>query len=137
MEIKKLNVYVVKMQNNCGAYIEEVDGFLITSKSVSSLEKELPEALKFHIQALHDYEIQPWMQAQWEFIYHYDICSLLEKYDGIFNQSSFARAVGINDTLMRQYMLGIKKPGKKQILKINSNLHTFAENLEKIIVSST
>jgi hypothetical protein len=134
MEIKRLNVYVAKMPKNCGAYIEEIDGFLITSKSVCSLEKELPESLKSHIQALHDYEIQPWMQWQWEFIYHYDIGSLLEKYDGIFNQSSFARAVGINDTLMRQYLLGLKKPGKKQILKINANLQTFAKNLEKITV---
>jgi hypothetical protein len=134
MEIKKLNVYVAKMPKNCGAYIEEVEGFVITSKSVKTLEIELPEALHSHIQALYDYEIQPWMQGQTEFIYHYDIGSLLEKYDGIFNQSTFARAVGINDTLMRQYLSGLKKPGKKQILKINSNLRTFAANLEKVIV---
>jgi hypothetical protein len=134
MEIKILNVYVAKMPNNCGAYIDEVDGFVIASDNIKALEKELHEALQFHIEGLYDYEIQPWMQGQWEFVYHYDIGSLLEKYDGIFNQSSFARAVGINDTLMKQYLLGLKKPGKKQILKINSNLRTFAENLEKVIV---
>ena len=132
MGIKKLNVFVVKMETNCGACIEEVNGFVITRKNLKKIEKDLPEALELHFEGLHEYEREPWMNCEKEFAWHYDLGSFLEKYNGIFNQTNLAKVVGINDSLMRQYLSGVKKPGKKQIARINEKLHDFIENLSKI-----
>jgi predicted RNase H-like HicB family nuclease len=70
---KKLNVIVKKMPTNYGAFIEEVDGFVITRKTLNQIINDLPQAIKFHIEALNDYEIQPCMLQEIEFTYHYDI----------------------------------------------------------------
>ncbi|MDR1553804.1 MAG: hypothetical protein LBS69_10135 [Prevotellaceae bacterium] len=129
---KKLNVIVKKMPANYGAFIEEVDGFVITRKTLNQIINDLPQAIKFHIEALNDYEIQPWMLQEIEFTYHYDIDSLLDKYQGILNQANISRITGINESLLRQYVLGIKKPGKKQIIRIQEKLHTFAGELSNV-----
>jgi predicted RNase H-like HicB family nuclease len=68
---KKLNVFVKKMPSNYGAFIEEVDGFVITRKTLNQIMTDLPQSLQFHIECLHDYEIESWMSQDVEFIFHY------------------------------------------------------------------
>ena len=62
-----------------------------------------------------------------QFIYKYDIASMFDYYNWI-NVSQFARRVGINPSLMRQYRMG----KTYQIGKIESTLHLLGNELAAI-----
>jgi hypothetical protein len=143
-----LNVHVEKIDNSVSACIEEVNGFLIAVSSVKELHQKITAALQFHADGFinpdpntikwlsADNHTDEWLSDQnWEFNYHYDIRSFLDLYQEIFNQNNFARVAGINNSLMRQYVSGIKDPSKKQISRIQNNLRTFAANLAEFHVN--
>jgi hypothetical protein len=157
----ELNVYVGWTGKNACAYVDEVPGFVIGSKNVKTLQNEIREALEFHANGcLQDAlerkqvtaeqrgagtgtgdaigagtgEAGKWFtnRAEWRFIYHYDIGALLNLYDGILNQSNFARIAGVNTSLMRHYVCGVRNPSKKKLKLIEKNLRTFASDLSNI-----
>jgi predicted RNase H-like HicB family nuclease len=134
----EFNIHIEWADTNACASIDEVPGFVITSKTVKSLQNEIRAALEFHangcIRAGNSAE---WMinRLDWRFIYHYDIGSLLNLYDGIFTQTSLARITGINASLMRHYLCGVRNPSKKQLARVEENLRTFATGLSHISIS--
>lgn len=132
MDKKILEVIVGKTPSGCGAYLPEVDGFVIASSSVKQLKAELRKALEFHIEGLEDYEIKEWMKGGYDFFYRFDIGTLLENYSDVLTQSAVARLSGVNESLMRQYSTGIKKPSKKQLQRIETALHHFAQEMSNI-----
>jgi predicted RNase H-like HicB family nuclease len=66
-----------------------------------------------------------------EFEYKYDVASLFNFYDFI-NVSKFAKAAGINSSLMRQYKTGNQYISENQILKIEIALHKMAKEIAEI-----
>ena len=75
----------------------------------------------------------PWMNEPYNFEYVFqDIPTLLEGYNGLINQTSLARISGINESLMRQYVAGSKKPGRKVTERIENGLKKYAEELRNI-----
>lgn len=63
-----------------------------------------------------------------QFEYKYDIPSLFNEFDFI-NVSHFARRIGINPGLMRQYKSNSTYISKKQKKKIEKALHEFATDI--------
>ena len=61
-----------------------------------------------------------------------DIQTMIEGYSGLINQSSLARISGINESLMRQYVAGIKTPNHKVTVRIETGLKKYAEELKNI-----
>lgn len=55
-------------------------------------------------------------------IYKFDLASLFEYYS-MLNVSAFARFVGINSALMRQYKQGNTYISDKQLIKIEEGIH--------------
>lgn len=66
-----------------------------------------------------------------DFEYKYDIASLFNYYNFI-NVSKFARMVGINASLMRQYKSGNQYISENQISKIEEALHKMANEIGAI-----
>jgi predicted RNase H-like HicB family nuclease len=66
-----------------------------------------------------------------EFEYKYDLSSFFNYYDWV-NVSKFARAIGINDTLMRQYKAGGTYISERQTKKIETALHRFGNELKAV-----
>lgn len=131
--MKTLKVMVYKAGKGISAHLPEVDGFVIAGESMEKLRKELTAGLQFHLEGLYPEEHKAWMNEPYEFEYvFHDIPSLVEGYSGIINQSSLARISGINESQMRQYALGLKKPGKKITARIEEGLKRYAEELRSI-----
>ena len=131
--MKTLKVIVYKAGKGISAHLPDVDGFVIACESMEKLRKELANGLQFHIEGLYPEERKEWMNEPFgfEYVFH-DIPSLVEGYNGIINQSSLARISGINESQMRQYVLGLKKPGKKITARIETGLKRYAEELKSI-----
>ena len=131
--MKNLKVIVCKAGKGVSAHLPEVDGFVIARDSVEKLKRDLPKGILFHIEGLYEEEREGWMNEPYNFEYVFqDIPTLLEGYSGLINQTSLARISGINESLMRQYVAGIKKPGRKVTERIESGLKKYAEELRNI-----
>ncbi len=61
-------------------------------------------------------------------VYRFDISSLFEYYK-VINMSAFARMIGMNDTLLRQYKKGDTYISENQIEKIESGIHRLGKEL--------
>jgi predicted transcriptional regulator len=134
----KININVECCGKNVSAYVDEIPGFIIAAKNVRELQEDIREALDFHADGCEKDGISDeWLinRHSWEFVYHYDIGSLLSLYDGILNQNSLGRITGINPSLVRQYLCGVKNPSKKRLADIQEKLHTFAVDLANISIS--
>lgn len=66
--------------------------------------------------------------------YHFDISSLFEYYK-VINISAFAKRLGMNDTLLRQYKQGNTYISDKQLDKIESGIHTLGRELCELRLS--
>jgi predicted RNase H-like HicB family nuclease len=131
--MKNLKVIVSKADKGVSAHLADVDGFVIARESVEKLKRDLPKGILFHIEGLYEEEREGWMNEPYNFEYVFqDIPTLLEGYSGLINQTSLARISGINESLMRQYVAGIKKPGRKVTERIESGLKKYAEELRNI-----
>lgn len=131
--MKTLKVIICKAGKGISAHLPEIEGFVIARDSVERLKKDLPGGIKFHLEGLFQEEREEWMNNEFNFEYIFDdIPALIDGYSGLINQSSLARISGINESLMRQYVAGIKKPGPKIIQRIENGLRKYAEELRSI-----
>jgi hypothetical protein len=131
--MKRLKVIVSKAGNGVSAHLPELDGFVIARDSVDKLKKDLSAGVAFHIEGLYEEEHEPWMNDpfSFEFVFQ-DIPTMIDGYGGLINQSSLARISGINESLMRQYVAGIKKPSRKVNARIEAGLKKYADELKGI-----
>lgn len=131
--MKLLKVLINKAGNGVSANLPELDGFLITAPSVATLKKELRESILFHIEGLYPEERRSWMEDEYDFEFVFcDIPSLVSGYSDTINQNSLARIAGMNESQMRQYASGIKKPSRKVLKRIEEGLHRYADDIRKI-----
>lgn len=131
--MKTLKVIVCKAGKGVSAHLPELSGYVIARDSVEKLKHDLSSGLGFHIQGLYEEERKAWMNEPFtfEFVFQ-DITTMIEGYNGLINQSSLARISGINESLMRQYVAGIKRPGRKVTKRIESGLKKYADELRSI-----
>jgi predicted RNase H-like HicB family nuclease len=131
--MKILKVIICKAGKGISADLPEVDGYVIARRTVEELKKDLPEGLKFHIEGLYEEEKQPWMNDKFDFEYIYnDIPAFVEAYNGLISQSSLARISGINESLMRQYVSGIKKATPQTLQRVQAGLRKYSDTLHSV-----
>jgi len=131
--MKTLKVLISKVGKGVSAHLPEVDGFVIARDSVEKLKHDLEAGITFHIEGLYEEERAFWMNEPYNFEYVFqDIPAMIEGYSGLINQSSLARISGINESLMRQYATGIKRPSRKVTERIESGLKKYADELRSI-----
>jgi len=131
--MKTLKVIVCKAGKGVSAHLPEIDGYVIARETVEKLKRDLADGLSFHLEGLYEEERQPWMNEpfNFEFVFQ-DIPALIDGYSGLISQSSLARISGINESLMRQYVTGIKRPSRKVTQRIETGLEKYADELRSI-----
>lgn len=129
--MKTLKVLMNKAGKGISAHLPELEGFVIARSTVVQLKKNMRESICFHIEGLYPDERQAWMDSEFEYVFC-DIPSLVSGYGETINQSNLARISGINESLMRQYASGIKKPSQKVMKRIENGLHRYADDIRNI-----
>jgi predicted RNase H-like HicB family nuclease len=94
----------------------------------SDFENSVREIIRFYKE---DRKELPDELKDIEFEYKYDISSFFNCYDWI-NVSKFAKAIGINSSLMRQYKAGVAYVSDTQIRRIENALHQFGKELTAV-----
>ncbi len=67
------------------------------------------------------------------FAYEYDLTALFEVFDSI-KINSVATLAGLNQSLMRQYVTGKKRPSERQAKKIEEAIRQLGQRLSGVVV---
>ena len=101
---------------------------LVTAKTYSKLQKEVKEALEFHIEGMVEDgdKVPQWLvDGEYEFKWCItDTASLLQSLEGMTTIAAISRATGINERLLSHYANGLKVPRPQQRQRIIDGIHS-------------
>ena len=129
-------IVILEKTNDEGysAYLPDLPGCISTENSLSGIKESIQDAVQFHIEGMKEEHLEvPYMfQHEYELSFKMDIASLFDWFSGVLTKSGLSRITGMNQSLISQYAMGIKKPSSKQTRKIESALHRLGQELLEI-----
>ncbi|MDG1028760.1 MAG: helix-turn-helix transcriptional regulator [Flavobacteriaceae bacterium] len=124
---KKVSLTVEKTDTGFSAFSEDYPLFT-TGKSIPELINNAYEATEFYFE---EEKIKP-NDIKFEIDF-----KQFFKYYKVLNAKFLAEKIGMNPTLLSQYVQGHKKPSAKQTEKILSGIHQIGQELSEINLLQT
>lgn len=123
-------------KQNDGSYIAYNTGderFVIigTGETVSEAKEDFFNSIEESKEVYEEKGFPIPEELKGEPVFHFDLSSLFE-YFNMINVSAFARAIGINATLMRQYKQGDTYISETQLSKIENGIHSLGKELSAL-----
>jgi predicted RNase H-like HicB family nuclease len=125
--MKKLKVIVEKTSTGYSAYADKYPVYT-TGDDVKELTDNIVEAFNFYFAEIGEKVIASKKNLELT----YSIPSLFELYP--INIKHFASRIGMNYTLLSQYVQGRKKPSEKQTEKIVEGLQAVGKELSEVSI---
>ena len=131
--MEKIAVVVEKTEMGYSAYVPEIPGIITVGDTYNDIKRNIQEALELYWEG-EDENVLPKavLNAKrngFEVELQVDMQELFNHFEGILTKSGLAKITGLNQSLVSQYALGLKKPSVKQAKKIESALHNLADQL--------
>lgn len=115
------------------AYNTDCDGISLigTGNTVNEAKEDFCNSIRETKEALESagLDINPAFNEELSF--KFDVASLFEYYN-VINVSAFARSLGINSSLMRQYKKGGTYVSDTQLKKIEEGIHSLGNELSRL-----
>lgn len=130
--IMKLNVTIEKQSDGTYiAYNTNIDGLSLfgTGNTVSEAKEDFNNSMIEVAETYEENEVPKCLKKTP--VFKFDLASLFEYYS-MLNISAFARFVGINTTLMRQYKQGNTYISEKQLQKIEDGIHKLGNEFSNL-----
>jgi transcriptional regulator with XRE-family HTH domain len=118
---KKINIKLEITETGYSAYAEELPVYT-TSKDLSTLKRNLIESLNYY------YEDLGYVVADENLKIHIDLQQFFQYYK-VLNSRFLAQKIGMNATLLSQYVRGRKKPSARQTDKILNGIKSIGREL--------
>jgi predicted RNase H-like HicB family nuclease len=123
--MRKLKVIVEKTSTGYSAYADKYPIYT-TGRDVKELENNIIEAINFHLRESGEKTTI----FRKNLVFSFSIPSLFQLYP--INLKHFAQRIGMNYTLLSQYVQGRKKPSEKQTEKIVEGLQEVGRELSEV-----
>lgn len=106
------------------------------SKDFRKFKAYVQESIDFYLDcARKDGDEYPAVfDGEYEVVYLFDTCGLLNYYQGILSFSGLQAITGINQKQLAHYAAGRSKPRPQQVKKIEEGIHAFANELRTVSV---
>jgi predicted RNase H-like HicB family nuclease len=121
---KKINIIVEKTDTGFSAYSEAYPIFT-TGNSIPELVDNAYEAVNLY------FEDQNIVVSSETVLFEIDFKQFFQYYK-VLNSKFLAEKIGMNPTLLSQYVQGHKKPSTKQTEKILAGIHQIGQELSEI-----
>ncbi|MGB5404556.1 MAG: helix-turn-helix transcriptional regulator [Robiginitalea sp.] len=121
---RKIDITVEKTKSGYSAYADDLNVFT-TAINIPSLYKNLVEALNLY------YEDRGYEVSTDNLKLNLDLKQFFQYYR-VLNASFLAERIGMNPTLLSQYVHGKKNPSAKQTHKIIQGIQTIGKELSDI-----
>ena len=128
--MSRVTLIIEENKDGFWAQIREYEGVFTHGETLEELKSNAKEALELYFE---DSGKAVPKSLKFEFVY--DIREFFEV-NNYINISKLAERSGINPSLLRQYTRGIKYPGHKQILKIQTTIREIGMELTKSTLTS-
>jgi predicted RNase H-like HicB family nuclease len=125
---KKVKVVVEKTDTGFSAYAQDYPAFT-TGKHFSELLENMVEALNLYFED-DGYRVEP-KNVNFEI----DLKQFFQHYR-VINARFLAERIGMNPTLLSQYVQGRKKPSLQQTEKILKGIHQIGKELTELSIVS-
>ncbi len=79
---------------------------------------------------IYEKDGNPFVEAEFEFVF--DVVSFLEYYNQFLTLAGLSKLTGINKAQLSHYIQGYRNPSPKTAEKIQTALHTFADELKGV-----
>ncbi|GGD53674.1 helix-turn-helix domain-containing protein [Muriicola marianensis] len=124
---RKIDVTVEKTDSGFSAYAGDLNVFT-TARTIPALHRNLTEALNLY------YEDRGYSVSSDNLKLNLDLQQFFQYYK-VLNASFLAERIGMNPTLLSQYVRGKKTPSPKQTLKIVKGIQRVGKELSEIQLS--
>ncbi|MBT8282333.1 MAG: XRE family transcriptional regulator [Muriicola sp.] len=121
---KKISVTIEKTNSGYSAYANDMDVFT-TARNIPELHKNLIEALNLA------YESKGYKVSVDNLKLHLDLQQFFKFYK-VLNAKFLAERIGMNPTLLSQYVRGKKTPSSKQTHRIIEGIQTIGKELSEL-----
>ncbi len=121
---KKHIVIIEVTSTGLSAYVEGLLGVVTTGSDLSEIKVNMVEALALY------YEDEP-KAVNFSLIFRVDFKQFF-KYYSILNQKTLAAKIGMDNTLMSQYISGVKAPSEKQLHRISLGIKKVGQELAEL-----
>ena len=120
----KITIYIEKTKTGFSAYSDQY-GIFTTGKSIPALIENTIEAANLY------FEDDKANLTQDNFSFIVDFKQFFRYYK-VLNAKFLARKIGMNETLLSQYVQGRKRPSDRQTSKILEGIHQIGRELSEI-----
>ena len=130
--MRKVDITVCRAEDGTyRAYCNEHPALFGMGDSATKAKQELEETLRLTKEDGKDAALfyPEWLDADYEFITHWDVRTMLEYYSGIITPTALGHLAGIHPKQLWSYLHGHTKPRKKQVAKIEKALHQLGREL--------
>lgn len=130
---KSVKIIVEKASEGFTAYVPELPGCITFGNSLDEVKENIREAIDFQIEGmLEDGEKVPFnLQDEYTVELKLDVAQVFGYFKSI-NASGFAKRIGMSQSLLSQYVNGIKRPSEEQSRKILKGVVDFGKELSHI-----
>jgi len=122
--VKKHIVIIEMTSTGLSAYVQDLLGVVTTGADLSEIKKNITEALELF------YEDEP-KKVQLIVTIRVDFKQFFRHYN-FLNQKTLASKIGMDNTLMSQYIRGVKTPSEKQLSRISSGIKKVGRELAEL-----
>ena len=132
---KSVKIIVEKASDGFTAYVPELPGCITFGNSLDEIKENIREAITLQLEGMkEDGEEIPFnLQEDFNIELKLDVAQVFNLYQSI-NSTGFAKRIGMNQSLLSQYVNGIKKPSEKQARRILEGVVNFGRELSHIQV---
>lgn len=133
-DMKTIMVIVEKTNTGYSAYLDSIDGIIAVADTFSELRENMKEAIDAFLEASKEFddEIPEALIGEFHLNFKFDVQTFFEWLSKSMTQKGLSDIAEMNETLISQYSTGLKKPGPKQLKRMESALHRFADDLHAI-----
>ena len=128
-----LTAIIEKTNTGFSGYFKEVDGVTSVGGTISELKENLQESLGYHLDYLKEKGDNSFPLSSVTINYTVDLEQFFEHYD-VINKTGFAKYIGVNPSLFRQYIKGLSPLSDNKMLHITNGLHKLASDIEDIVL---
>ena len=126
--MKKVNFIVEVTNTGYSAYAEDFEKFPVatTGKTIKELTNNMAEALELFLDYANN-KAAGMPEVSWE----YDLKQFFEYYN-VINVKALGERIGVNRSLISQYINGHKKAGPKQVERILKGVKGLGQELASL-----
>lgn len=127
--MEKIIISVGASTDHFGAYAVNCEGIYGAGNTAREAIENSMEGLRLFKESLPEEQWPDILKGEYEFVYRYDIQSILNYYLGIFKAPALERLTGVNQKQLHHYASGLKVPRQQQKEKIINGLHALGREL--------